>query len=151
MVSSGRKALWQPFKQSLAVVKNLACFPVHERRGSNDLASEYFTDGLMAEANTEYRNRFMKAPDNIFGYSRIRRCARARRNDNARRFQALYFFQCDLVIPEYVQFFAKLAQVLHQVIGERVVIIDNENHISSCCALYFKPALRKVDRVYERP
>src|SRR6266849_550212 len=139
MVTSGRKALRQPFKQPLAVVKNLACFPVHERRGSNDSASEYFTDGLMAEANTEYRNRFMKAPDNIFGYSGICRCAGARRNDNSRGFQALYFFECDLVIPEYTQFFAKLAQVLHQVIGERVVIIDNENHISSNCAYISNP------------
>src|SRR6266849_6336089 len=111
MVTSGRKALRQPFKQSLAVVKNLACFPVHERRGSNDLASEYFTDGLMAEANTEYRNRFMKAPDNIFGYSGIRRCAGSRRNDNTLWFLSLYFFECDLVIPESAQFFAKLAAV----------------------------------------
>src|SRR6266849_9081219 len=108
MISSGRKALRQAFKQSFAIMKDLACFTVHERRRSNDLASEYFADGLMAKTNAEYRDRLVKTPDNIFGYSGIRGYAGPRGNDDTRGFQMFYFFKCDFVIPEYAQFFAKL-------------------------------------------
>src|ERR1051326_4106519 len=110
-------------------MKNLAGCAVHQRRSTNDRTPKYFANGLMAKADTENRNRFIKMTYNVFGDSGIRRRAGARRNNNTSRFQAVDFVQSDLIIPEYARFLAEFAQVLHQVISERIVIIDNENHI----------------------
>src|SRR4051812_30275225 len=116
MVSSSRKALRQPLKQALAIVKNLTRFAMHERWSADDLASKDFADRLMAKTHTEYRNGLVKMPDHIFCNSGVRRRAGAGGNNNSGRFQPFNFFEGDFVVAKYAQFLAELAQVLHEVI-----------------------------------
>src|SRR5207237_10816981 len=52
-------------------------------------------------------------------------------NDNPRGFQPLDFLKRDLVVSKDAQLFAELAEVLHEVVGKRIVVIDNENHNSN--------------------
>src|SRR5437879_5643185 len=127
MISSGRKTLRDSFEELFTVMKDLARFAVHQRRGTNDLASEYFPDRLMTKTNTQYWNRFMKMADNVLGNAGVHGCSGAGRNDEPGRFQPFDFLNCYFVISKYTQFLAKLAEILHEVICKRIVVIDDEN------------------------
>src|SRR5437879_5499046 len=129
MVSSGQKTLWQPLKKALAIMEDLTGFAVHQRWSADDFPSKDFADGLVAEADPQYRDRCVKAPNDVFSDPGIRWCAGPGGNDNTLGFQALNFFERDLVVAEDAQLFAQFPKVLHEVVGERIVVIDNQNHI----------------------
>src|SRR5262245_58187235 len=73
VITSRLKSLRQAFEQAFAVMKDLADFSVHQRRRANDLAAEYFADGLMPQADSKDRRGLVVALDNLFGDSRVRR------------------------------------------------------------------------------
>ena len=56
------------------------------------------------------------------------RRARPRRDDDALRLQVLDLGRRDLIIATHLDFLPKLAQVLHEVVSEGIVVIENENH-----------------------
>ena len=43
--------------------------------------------------------------------------------------QFLYFIQRDLVVPIDHDLLTQLPEILHQVVGERVVIVDHQEHV----------------------
>src|SRR5262245_26028383 len=61
----------------------------------------------------------------------VLRRARTWRNDDVGRFQSLDLLKGHAIVPEHAQLIAHLAEVLNQVVGERIVVIDNENHNSN--------------------
>src|SRR5260370_92763 len=74
-----------------------------------------------------------------FGQDRLRmeldafdRSARTRRNTDSIRTQVLHFLQRYLIVAPNHQICSKLAEVLDEVIGERVVVIDYQNHRIRC-------------------
>src|SRR5262249_15731227 len=78
--------------------------------------------------------------DDLFGNSRIMRRSRSGRNHDVRGLHRLDFFEGYSVVSKHAQIVAHLAEILHEVIGEGVVVIDNDNHSSnprcaSCIAL----------------
>src|SRR5438132_9035450 len=103
MVSSRWKTLRQSFEQALAVMENFTRLSMHQRWRAHNPASKDLANGLMAETNPQYRDRFVKIPDDVFRNSRIGRRTRAGRNNDARGFQALDFFRRDLIVSEYAK------------------------------------------------
>src|SRR5215470_12656484 len=56
------------------------------------------------------------------------RGARAGRNHNALRFSADDFFDGNLVVAMHLDVATKLAEILREVIGEGVVVVEQQNH-----------------------
>src|SRR4029079_4168603 len=98
----------------------------------------------MAETHPENRSRFVEVLDNFFRYSRIARNSRAGGDHNVRRLKRFNFRQRDAVVAEYPKLLAHLAQILHEVVGERIVVIDNDNHNSN------PPSARSMARTSAR-
>jgi len=106
---------------------NLNRFAVNRFRSSDDLAAKMLPDRLMAETYAKDRQAIGKPlyhPKR--DASRIRR-PRPRRDQDTLRFEVIfYLIHRDLVIANNAHLGPKLAQILHEVVGERIVIVDYE-------------------------
>src|SRR5437763_12993367 len=60
--------------------------------------------------------------------SGLLRGARTRRQEDPFRAHGLYLFRRYLVIAAHLNPRAQFAEILHQVVSERIVIIEDENH-----------------------
>ena len=112
---------------------------MHQVRSANDITTEGMTDGLVAEAHPEDgllagEGLDHRARDTGFGGR-----ARTGRNHHAVRIQRQRFLDGDLVIAVHLLLHAQLPEVLDQVVGERIVVIDDQQHVRTIC-----PALRSV-------
>ena len=85
-------------------------------------------DALVAEADAENRRRRSEAADEIGRDPGLGRRARSRRNDDVRRRERLDLVERDRVVAADDRVAAQLADVPRQVVDERVVVIDEENH-----------------------
>src|SRR5262245_51029732 len=101
---------------------------MHKRRRPDDSAPEDLADGLMSKTHAKDWNGFMKALNDSFGHARVMRRARARRNDDVRWLQRLDLFQRNAVVSEHTQFIPHLTEVLDQVVGKGIVIVDDNYH-----------------------
>src|SRR5262249_2378619 len=111
--------------------KNLARLAVHQRGSPHNLSSKNFADGLVSQAHAEHWYGFMKVLNDVLGNPGVRRDTRSRRNHDMRWVLPFDFFQCDFVITEDPQLGAQLAQILNEVVGEGVVVIDHHDHSSN--------------------
>src|SRR4030095_16398949 len=112
-------------------MKYLADLPMHESGGSHDFSAEDFTDGLVSQAHAKNRRGFVEVSDNVLGDAGVYGSSRSGRNDDARGLEALDFFDRDLVVAMNAKLLTQLAKVLHEVVGEGVVVIDHQNHSSN--------------------
>ena len=101
---------------------------MHLPVGPDDLAAELLADGLMAEADPE--NGFLtgKGLYDVETYTSLGGCAGAGGNEHAVRIQFLRFGGGQLVIAENTHGDTQLAEVLDQVEGERIVVVDDQQH-----------------------
>ena len=77
----------------------------------------------MAEAHAEDGDLAVELRDRLIGNSRIVRCAGAGGDDHA--VVTRQVADAHLVVPKHSGLDAKLAEVLDQVVGERVVVVDD--------------------------
>src|SRR5882762_2863671 len=66
--------------------------------------------------------------DYFFGNAGILRYTRAGRNHDARWLQPFELLERHFVVAEDSEFFTQLAEILYEVVGERVVVIDDDDH-----------------------
>src|SRR6266700_5579528 len=109
-------------------MRYLAGFAVHEIRRTYDLASERGPEGLVAEAHSQDRQFAGEVPKNIHADPGFLGCARARGNKNARGSNRLNVAHRNLVVPANHHLGTQFTQILNEVIGERVVVVEDENH-----------------------
>ena len=107
-------------------MSNLGSFPVHDSLGANDLASEYRCNGLMTQAYAKYgvftgislheRHREARGfgPPRPRGYD----------DHLGREFGHLIEFE--LIVSPHRHIRAQFGQILNEVVGERIVIIDHQ-------------------------
>ena len=83
---------------------------------------------LVAEADAEHRRaRFGECPDRGAGDSGLGRRAGPGRDDHAVRAAREQLVDAGRVVAHNVDLRAELAQVLDEVVGERVVVVDDQD------------------------
>jgi hypothetical protein len=118
-----------------------------------DFAAKRFANGLVAEANAQNRRLPRHVPDERHQNSRLMRRAGARRKQNPLRLHGLNLLRRYLVVAPHHDLRAQLAQVLNEVVGEGVVVVENEDHVEfQCSALrgYIRRRNRSPRRALQR-
>ncbi len=121
---------WQRrvFKNSPAVMRDLADFAMHDLAGAHDVTAERGADGLVPQTDAENRALTGEVLDEINADASLMRCARPRRDQDVIRPEALDFLRGDLVIAADLHFFTQFTKILDQVVSEGIVIVEDENH-----------------------
>src|SRR3954453_20045966 len=128
MVPRGSKRRMQILENRAAIMFHGTSFSMHEIRGSDYLASEGGAQSLMSKAYAENWELPTELAEQLDADPRILRRAWAGRDANALRTHRCNFFYRNLIVAPHHNFSAQLTQVLHQVVGEGIVIIEDKNH-----------------------
>src|SRR4030095_187193 len=110
-------------ENTLSVMNDRGCLPVHQPSRAHDVAAEHLSHALMPEADAENWRFFRKCPNHIAADSRFIRSAGTGRDDDPFGLHRSNLFDGNLIIPLNEQFSPKLTKVLDEVVGEAVVII----------------------------
>src|SRR5438094_360511 len=102
---------------------------VHQLRRTDDACAVRLTNCLMAETHAENRSRLAELPDQIDGDAGVGWNSGARRNDNRGRIQLSELVDGDLIVAPDLDCLPHLAQILDEIVCERVVVIDDEYHL----------------------
>ena len=100
-----------------------------------DLAAERLDDRLVPEADAERGGRRREPADDLDRRARVCRAARAGGDDEMRRREPRRGLCVDRVVPPHDHFRAELPEQVHEVVGERVVIVDDQNHLAPLTAV----------------
>jgi hypothetical protein len=128
MVARGLKRIRQAFENAFAVVDDRRCLAMHEAICADNLATEHVAHALVAQAYSEDRCAFAKSANDVAADARFVGRAGAWRNADAFWRESRDFIERDLVIAFHGRFGAEFAKVLDEVVGETVVVIDDEEH-----------------------
>src|SRR6185369_2950072 len=123
------KSVRQATKDCHGVVTDLGCLAVHKSLGANYTPAECFANRLVPKTNAKYRNLFGKCANNRDTYARVRGHAGPGRNHDPLGFQFADLIHRDRVVAIDLRISAKLAQILDQVVGKGIVIVDDQDHI----------------------
>ena len=128
MVARGRERLGQFAEHAFFVVMDFTGFAVKEFWSADNFAAERGADGLVAQAdaqNREFAGKFFDQLDRNAGF--LRR-ARPRRNDDLLGLASGDFFDGNFVVAMDFYLATQLAEILGEVVGERVVVVEQQNH-----------------------
>jgi hypothetical protein len=89
-----------------------------------------FADGLVAEADAEDGDVRAEFFDGVDADARILGRARAGGDDDGAGLKGGDVFECDLVIADDLGCFASVFEIASQVVGEGIVIINNQEHMA---------------------
>ena len=128
MVARRFEGLTEALEDPFRIVVDHGGFPVHQAIRAHHVAAEDFAHALMSQTNAEDGPGGGKLADHGTADTRFRWRARSRRDADAFRIQGRDFFQSNGVVPLYQQSRAQLAEVLDEVVGEGVVVIDDKQH-----------------------
>ena len=130
VVAGGGEGIGKALEDPLPVVVNLVRLAMHQPFGPDDDAAGRLADGLMPEANAEERNLAHELLDALDRDAGFGGCAGSWRNDQVAWFLGGNLVRGDLVVPVDldVQPIVDLPQSLDEVVGEGVVVIDEEDH-----------------------
>src|SRR5437016_2641750 len=128
MVACGHEVLWKFAKNGLAIVMDTAGLAVHQGRGAHYFAAECVTNGLMAKTNSQDWYFAGELADDVNANAGILRLAGAGRDHDALRLFRGDLIERDLVVAADFELFAQLAEELRQVIGKRIVVVDQQDH-----------------------
>ena len=129
VVAVDREGFGQPREHALTGGRDLAGLAVHEVLRPNDLAPKRRADRLVAQAHAEDRQPAGACLDRRHRNARFGRRARPRRYHqprNAGRDALADLGHADLVVAEHLHLRSQLAEVLHQVVGEGIVVVDHQ-------------------------
>ena len=101
---------------------------MHHAVVDHDLRTEGVADALVTEANAKQRNVRSEGPDDFVGESRFTRGTRSGRDEDAFGFERADLFDGDLVVAMDLHIHLHLAQILDEIVGERIVIIYDQHH-----------------------
>src|SRR5215210_6506138 len=128
MVTAGLERLGEPAEEATAVVVDRARFAVHEPPRLSDLSAEGLDDRLMAEADAEGGYLRGQPPDDLDTGARGGRPSRAGGEDELRRPEPLRLVRVDRIVAVDHHLRAELAEEVREVVGERVVVVDQQDH-----------------------
>ena len=107
---------------------DLGGLPVHHARRPHHVAAVELADALQAEADAEHRDAALAEMANrLVRDAGIGRPARARRHEHRIGRHRVHLVERDRVVTVHDRFGAELTEVLHEVVDERVVVVDHQN------------------------
>ena len=95
--------------------------------GPDDLAAEHLAHALVAQAHPEHRPHAGEAADDLVGQAGVVGGARTRGDEHAVGLEGDDLLDGEVVVPMDDRLGPELAQVLHQVEHERVVVVDDQH------------------------
>jgi len=128
MIAHHGEGAGQAGEHALPPVVDLGGLAVHDMPSADDVAAEGLADALVAQADAEDRDLAGEAFDGGQRDTRFVGRAGSGREYDARRGIFGDLVGVDLVVAVDPYLFAQLAEVLHQVVGEGVVVVDHEQH-----------------------
>jgi len=128
MVARGGEGIGQLAENILVVVMDLAGFAVKKFWSADNLAAKRHANGLMTEADAEDGKFSGEALDQLDRNARLLRGAGAGRDDDALRLTANNLLHSDLVVAMHFDGATQFAEVLREVVGERIVVVEKQNH-----------------------
>ncbi len=129
------KGFGQAGEEALPVVVDLRGLAVHEVGGRDDLAAEGLPDALVAEADPEERDLAGQLPDGVQADAAVLGSARSRRDEHGVGALGPDAGHVDGVVAEDDRVGPQLAQLLDQVVDERVVVVEDEHPRSHGCTI----------------
>src|SRR5579871_5874195 len=121
----------QAAKDALSVVGDAGNLAVHRLTGAHDLAAEGLSDRLMAEADAENRGGFARSPHEVEADACLIRRAWARREHDRLGSLRQRLLHADLVVAPDRHLRAELAEIVHEVEREAVIIVDEGDALHS--------------------
>ena len=132
-------------ERTVAVQCDLACLAVHQVCCTDDRSAERLTDGLVSQTHAQHGELSAEAANRLYRDAGILGIARPRREDQRLRCQCFDLRNGDLIVPDDFDICVQFADVLIQVIRERIVVINEQDHCSaSLMALITASALLTV-------
>src|ERR1700722_5795705 len=126
MVAAGWKFLGHAAEQAAAVMQHGRHLAMHQARRAHDFPAEHLHQGLVAEANAEDRDAAGERLDHAHRNAGVARRAGSGRNDQMRMLLRERFLDRDGVVAVHVDVRAQHQKGLHQVVGEGVVVVDEQ-------------------------
>src|SRR6516162_9799507 len=77
VISAGLERRGQIGKETVPVMRNRRCLPMHQSRSAHDFSAICFGDALMSQANTQNWSPWAKRQNDVFTDPCFARCARA--------------------------------------------------------------------------
>ena len=111
---------------------------MHEAIRPHDIATEDMADGLMTQADAEQRDGWPKTLDHGATDACLLRGAGAGGDADVVRAQLFDLIERDLIIAADFHDGSHLAKVLDEVVGEGVVVIDDEEHAGEVPGSWFR-------------
>ena len=130
VISRGDERIFQALVQPAIVVIDPVGLAVHQPAGADDLRAESLGDRLVAQTNAQQRQPAGESLGRRHRNAGLVGRARAGRDDDVRGPSGLDRIDGDPVVAVDFQLQRRidLAQTLHQVVRERIVIVDHQNH-----------------------
>jgi len=128
VIARGRHGTGQAVEDGFVIVRDGAGFAVHEVRCAHDLSAESGADGLMSQADAEDRNFSGEVADQIDADAGVLRGAGAGRDHDSLGLHGRDGGDRDLIVAAHFDSSPEFAEILNQVVRERVVVVENEEH-----------------------
>src|SRR6185437_8796020 len=128
MIAGSGQRVGEAGKDAAAAVRDRRDFAMHDALRAYDPAAERLPDRLVAQADPEYGYSAGEALDQRHRDPGLIRRARPGRNDDLLRLPCRYLLERDRVVAVDVHVRAELAEILDQVVGEAVVVVDHQQH-----------------------
>src|ERR1700724_217261 len=103
---------------------------MHHLRGSTHLPAVGFAETLVAEANAERREGRAQLEEEILTDTCIGRCPGPGREHSRNGVQIRNLLERDLVVAVDNNLLAQLTQVLNEVVGEGIVVVDHQHDVA---------------------
>ena len=127
-------------------VSDLRRLAVHHLRGAHHFAAVHLSDALMAEAHPEHGDApLAECADRFVRHAGILGSAGPRRHENGIGFECDQLVEGDGVVSVDHGLRAELTEVLHEVVDERVVVVDDEHPCAHHGNLAVAPAVATGD------
>src|SRR6202008_1569255 len=129
MITSRFEWIWEGSENAVSLVDDRRRFPVH-----NPVRPDYFTpedmsNALVPKTDPEDRGTRPKLQNQIVADTGIERSSRSWGDTNPVGMHLRYLIQSYLIVSFDDQIRAKLTKILDQVVGKRIVVVDDEHHI----------------------
>src|SRR2546425_6696410 len=132
MITAGIELLRQVCENRFVVVLDLRRLAVKEMRRAHYPPAEHLANRLMTQANAEDRKLAGEMANDFHRHTRVIGCARSWRNHYSIRFDRRFnLINGYSVVAAHLDPLAQFTEILHQVVSERIVVVDYQEHVSS--------------------